>query len=149
MQTGRYVMKTKPLNLTGNAHCCCIITEKSMLFRAFLTITARFELVFWHLQKSKIKDLSLCTRANNFWNTKIKCGSNKNHHNLCLLPSCTNFLCTSTCERPLSCKNPPTLFKNSISSRSRHKTEHFQNHKVDYDDFGSKIHFFRNNSKIS
>ena len=79
----------------------------------------------------------------------IYLGSNKNHHNLCLPSSRTNFLCTSTWERPLSCKNPPILFKNWISSRSRHKTDYFQNHKVDYDAFDSKIHFFRNNSKIS
>ena len=86
---------------------------------------------------------------NNFWNTIYVHESNKNHHNLCLPPSRTNFSCTSTSERSLQCTNPPTFFKNSKPSRSRHKTEHFQNHKVDYDDFGPKIHFFRRNSEIS
>ena len=85
----------------------------------------------------------------NSWNRKIKCGSNKNHHNLCLPPSRTNFSCTSTSERPLQCTNPPTFLENSKPSRFCHKTEHFQNHKVDYDDSGPKIHFFRRNSEIS
>ena len=89
------------------------------------------------------------SRRDNFRNTKPNCGRIKNHHNLCLPPSRTNFSCTSTSEHPLQCKNTPTFFKNSKPSRSRHKTEHFQNHKVDYDDFEPKIHFFRRNSEIS
>ena len=89
------------------------------------------------------------SERDNSWNRKIKCESNSNYHNLCLPPSRTNFSCTSTSERPLQCTNPFTFLENSKPSRFRHKTEHFQNHKVDYDDFGPKIHFFRRNSEIS
>ena len=63
MQTGWYVIKTKRFNKRENASRCSEVSQKSMLFIWFLTITALFEPSFWYLQKSKIKDLSLSKRA--------------------------------------------------------------------------------------
>ena len=56
--------RTKTIELVRKCSLLLRNHWKNMLFRAFLTITARFELVFWHLRKSKIKDLSLCKREN-------------------------------------------------------------------------------------
>ena len=50
-------------NKTENASCCSEVSQKSMFFRAFPTMAALFESAFWYLQKSKIKDLGLCKRA--------------------------------------------------------------------------------------